>query len=315
MSLHETIARPRLTFAPPAAHHGLAKAPKKKKRGCKKHRKVGFHVTERQSQWKAKEPSPRVLRSASGTARSDSSQRFFGQSTNGGINLKFYFFTTLLILITLLIPIIPFLLFGDPLERWTSHFFEQEWLVSRPGLTGLLVIAALTSDILLPIPSSVVCTIAGRLLGTLGGTVVCWLGLNGSTCIGYFLGKRFGWPIARWLCSREALHSAEKKIQKWGVWPIVALRGFPVLAEASVLIAGVYRFPAKLFWPPVLVANLGIALAFVAIGEISAHYGWFSFALPISLGLPIAWLVMWLFIWKPQHAFPVTSERDADSSL
>ena len=218
-----------------------------------------------------------------------------------------------MILITLLIPIGPFLLFGDQLEDWTTRLFEQEWLASRPSLTGLLIIASLTSDILLPIPSSAICTLAGRLLGTVSGTVVCWLGLNGSTWIGYFLGSRFGWPVAHWLCSRESLHSAENKIQKWGVWPIVALRGFPVLAEASVLIAGVYRFPARLFWPPVLVANLGIALSFVAIGEISSHYGWFSLALPISLGLPIAWLVMWLFIWKPKNTALSNAESNHHS--
>ena len=230
-----------------------------------------------------------------------SDERFYTRSTSGSSTLKFYLVTATLIIITLLISIIPFILFGEQLESWATQFFNQEWLSERPVFAGLLVIGLLTSDILLPVPSSAVCTIAGRMFGILTASLICWIGLNFSTAIGYLAGSRFGWPVARRLCSTDSLLTAEKNIQKWGIWPIVILRGFPVLAEASILIAGIYRFPAKLFWLPVMVANLGVVLAYVALGGISAHYGWFSLAVPISLGIPVAWLVMWMLIWKPKN--------------
>ena len=215
--------------------------------------------------------------------------------------MKSYFATATLVIIALLTPIIPFLLLGEQLESWTNECFNQDWLTESPFFTGLLVIGLLGSDILLPIPSSMVCTAAGKFFGTFSGSLICWLGLNISTAIGYWTGSLFGWPAARRFCSPESLSAAEKNIQKWGIWPIILLRGFPVLAEASMLIAGIYRFPIKLLFAPVLCANLGVAIGFVALGEISSRYGWFSLAVPISLGIPVAWLVMWLLIWKPKH--------------
>ena len=71
------------------------------------------------------------------------------------------------------------------------------------------------------------------------------------------------------------------------------MRGLPVLAEASVLMAGIYRFPQRMFWPPILFANLGVVVAYVALGGISARNGWFPLAVSISLGIPVAFLVMW----------------------
>ena len=118
--------------------------------------------------------------------------------------MKFYLVTTTLVIITLSISIIPFLLWGEQLENGVQPFFEQDWLEKNPILAGLLVIGLLASDILLPIPSSVVCTFAGRMFGIPVGTFVCWAGLNLSTLVGYLAGYRFGWPLARRFCPEES---------------------------------------------------------------------------------------------------------------
>ncbi|MCH2182899.1 MAG: VTT domain-containing protein [Mariniblastus sp.] len=216
--------------------------------------------------------------------------------------MKFSLVTATLVIITLSISIIPFLLWGEQLEKGVQPFFEQDWLAKNPILAGLLVIGVLASDILLPIPSSVVCTFAGRIFGMLVGTLICWAGLNLSSAVGYLAGSRFGWPLARRFCREESLLTAERKFRSWGVWPLVLMRGLPVLAEASVLIAGIYRFPARLFWPPILFANLGVVMAYVALGGISAKNGWFPLAASISLGIPVAFLVMWHLAWKSRRS-------------
>ena len=224
--------------------------------------------------------------------------------------MKPYLTTTTVVIITLSLSIIPFLLWGEQLENGVRPFFEQDWLTKNPVLAGLLVIGLLGSDILLPIPSSVVCTFAGRLFGIVTGSFICWAGLNLSTLIGYLAGSKFGWRLARRFSRHDSLLIAEQKFQSWGVWPLVLMRGLPVLAEASVLIAGIYRFPPRLFWPPILFANLGVVVAYVALGGISAQNGWFPLAASISLGIPIAFLVMWHVAWKTKIVSHGSSDKN-----
>ena len=89
-----------------------------------------------------------------------------------------------------------------------------------------------------------------------------------------------------------------RQITEWGIWPLVVFRVFPILAEATVLLAGIYRMPWQLFWPAIAVSNLGIALAFVVLGSISSEFGWFSVALPLSMAIPVSLLLMWLTVWR-----------------
>ena len=61
----------------------------------------------------------------------------------------------LLICLVMLIPILPFLAFGESMELWTTQWFENQRSV--PILAGG-VILVLSGDIFLPIPSSMVST-------------------------------------------------------------------------------------------------------------------------------------------------------------
>ncbi len=195
--------------------------------------------------------------------------------------------------ILLAVPIIPFVFFGEQMEAQVNEWINAEFFQEHFWSTSGLVILLLTSDILLPIPSSGVCTLAGRAMGTIWGTLVCWIGLNLSVTIGYLLGRLLGWGFAQRIASLNDIRQAGDQIEAWGLWLLVVMRPLPVLAEASVLWTGLTGQSPRRWWLPVAIANLGIAVTWTAMGDIAGRFGWFSIAFPLSLALPVALGVWW----------------------
>jgi len=196
----------------------------------------------------------------------------------------------LMISFVLLIPLIPFLLFGDLLQQWiTVQFSVRD--------SALLIIALLSSDIFLPIPSSVVCTFGGGKLGVFQGTLVAWLGMNLGAILGFWLARSLGQSFALKFSEGKDLDRARQLTQQCGPSVLILCRGVPVLAEASVLLMGMQKLSWQRFLLPVLLSNLGLAIAYSMFGEIAEQHQWLPLALAVSIGLPVilAALVKWRF--------------------
>jgi len=183
--------------------------------------------------------------------------------------------------VILAIPIVPFLLFGEQMEaqlhQWREHPPEKHWV-------ALAVIGLLASDIFLPVPSSVVCAIAGNQLGTWLGTLVTWIGMNLGAILGFLLAKSCSPAAARWLSRETDLERAGAMAERFGP-PLLALaRGVPALAEATVLWMGLKGLSWRAFLPPVILSNLVLALVYCVIGD----YAGLAIALAASVAIPVA---------------------------
>ena len=193
----------------------------------------------------------------------------------------------LTVAIALLVPIIPFVIFGAWMESNIIAWLEGSFVSDQPLAVSAITTGLLAADILLPIPSSVVCTWTGRALGVVPGLLVNWIGLNLSCVVGYWLGRVFGKPIARRLANGSTIDRLQSVHNTTSTWALTICRAIPVLAEASVLLAGLQRLPSRQFYPPVVVANLGIAIAYSALGSFSTRHGWFPAAIAIACVLPL----------------------------
>ena len=198
----------------------------------------------------------------------------------------------LLLIITsvLLVLAIPVLFFSEhrqtQIESWvTGKGFGDSKMVAGFIITGLFSL-----DILLPIPSTAVCAVAGKIFGIVVGTGLCWLGLNLSALVGYSAAYFFGWPAVNRFSSEQQVLEIKTQFDRWGMWPLVAFRAFPVLAEASILMLGMYRYPAIRFWPPLILTNLVVAFIFVGMGK------WFSDRDQFILGIVLACVIPLLML-------------------
>lgn len=194
------------------------------------------------------------------------------------------FRTLPLMCVVLLIPVLPFLAFGGQLEDWLRGFADDP---PSPLVTSMWVIGLLATDILLPIPSSVISTLSGWQLGWFLGTLATWIGMNLGAVIGFALARRFGQPVALWFSKPEDLERMHGISDRFGPTVLVLTRAMPVFAEASVLIAGIHRLSWRKFTPAIVLSNLGIALAYSALGDYAERNQWLPLALAVAIAVPV----------------------------
>jgi uncharacterized membrane protein YdjX (TVP38/TMEM64 family) len=202
-----------------------------------------------------------------------------------------------LIAVVLAIPILPFLGFGDSLENRISSWLDGSL---PPAWAATLVVGLLASDILLPVPSSVVSTFAGKVLGFWGGTAASWCGMTMGAALAFGLVRRFGRPLAKRLAGEEELIRMDELADRYGVFLLALMRPIPVLAEASVLFMGVVRLGWRRFLLAICLSNLGIAAAYSALGDRVR----FSIALAASLAVPLLAALVARLVWRGSKTSP-----------
>src|SRR5690606_36112158 len=92
--------------------------------------------------------------------------------------------------------IVPFLLWGEALEEAVIPWIGA---ASHPAVAATLVALVMASDVLLPIPSSLVGVTAGALLGWPLGTVALAVGATLGCLVAYALGRLADEGLGRWV--------------------------------------------------------------------------------------------------------------------
>ena len=169
-----------------------------------------------------------------------------------------------IVALALLVPIVPFVLGGDRLESWAAAWVDHE---QSPWLLAGMTTALLASDILLPVPSSLVSTLAGTELGLVSAALASWIGLTAGGVAGFALARACGRPLVRRLSAPGDLAAIDRTGRQLGVWLLAATRPLPVLAEATVLLLGTSDMSWRTFLPVLAIGNLAVATAYSALGS------------------------------------------------
>jgi uncharacterized membrane protein YdjX (TVP38/TMEM64 family) len=196
------------------------------------------------------------------------------------------------VLVALLLAaiLVPFAMWEEPITRMAREVLDAQ----RNGATVAFGIAVLLFlDVLLPVPSSLVSTAAGARFGIAGGIAISWFGLTAGCVLAAALGRKLGRPFAAWLVGEPALLRAGETARQWGAGAIVVCRAVPVLAEASVLLAGVSAMPWRGFLARTSLANLGIAAIYAWVGQQAMESSAFLLAFGGAVGVPAIALGLW----------------------
>lgn len=178
--------------------------------------------------------------------------------------------------------LVPFFLFETQFNAFAAEMTRSDtatWLAST-SIFGLLAF-----DVFLPVPSSIVSTAAGVLLGFWRGAAIVWAGMMVACVMGYALGARAAGLAGRFV-GEAGLARAERLLTRYGDWTIVICRPVPVLAEASVIFAGLVGTPFTHFVALTALSNLGIAVGYAAFGAFSMSVDSFLVAFLGALIIP-----------------------------
>ncbi|WP_046220186.1 3-dehydroquinate synthase [Photobacterium halotolerans] len=201
---------------------------------------------------------------------------------------------------------ISFLLFEQDAMGWVSSAISQLSGSHGSGLflLFLFVVVILAFDIVLPVPSSVVAMFAVTALGPLPGAASVWLGLTLGCCVGYWLGDcSEKWMGTRWLSVKER-QKARQLADKMGGGALIMMRGVPVLAETSVIAAGMLGYPFAKFLLFTSLANGWLAGAFAYVSLYSAESDPFFLVVAGSVLIPV---IGWLLHRFWQRVTPVSA--------
>lgn len=173
----------------------------------------------------------------------------------------------LLVLVAAAIAVIlvPFLAVGAQVDSWAAGEIDE----SPAFWAGLVVFALLAGDVLLPVPSSLVAIAAGSALGALLGTLVVATAMTVGCALGFVLAGRLGSPFCLHVIGPAQFARTEDLIARFGVPVLVVCRPVPVLAEASVLVAGAARLPLREGLFATGPANVGIAAVYASLGSLA----------------------------------------------
>jgi 3-dehydroquinate synthase len=191
----------------------------------------------------------------------------------------------LVITLALAVPVIPFLAFGTRLEAWLDETVHG---TADPVTAALLVVGLLSTDVLLPIPSSVLSTLGGEVLGFGAGTAASFLGLTVGAVAGFGLARVAGRPLMMRLTSPEDVARIDRLSRRLGATVLIITRPIPMFAEAAVLFFGTTGLGWRRFLVPVALTNLVIAAAYSALGA----WVHLSVALAFSIAFPV--LATWI---------------------
>ncbi|RYD23915.1 MAG: DedA family protein [Verrucomicrobiaceae bacterium] len=175
---------------------------------------------------------------------------------------------------------------------WESHFsFEGSvrWLEEAGPWGWLAGILLLTSDLVLPVPGTVVVSALGYVYGILLGGTVATVGLMVAGLAGYGVGRLCGERVARrWLGDAD-FEKGMRLFQSGGGWIVALSRSLPILPEVISCTAGLVRMPFRRFILALACGSTPMGFLFAAIGNSGRDApGW---AIALSVVVPgFLWL-------------------------
>ena len=148
----------------------------------------------------------------------------------------------------------------DELQVWLTEMKQQPWLLA------LAIIAVLSVDSLLSIPTIATGIVAGYLLGPVAGGAATAVGVLSAGSICYWSARLTG---KSGFVKPETMDEIRGTIGDVGPVPLMISRAAPMLPEVLSVLAGAGNMPARRYYLYFGLGNVPVAFALAFAGSIS----------------------------------------------
>lgn len=168
--------------------------------------------------------------------------------------------------ITILI-LAAWVLWGEGLEARFTLQGTVAYLEGTGSYAWLVAWALLISDVILPVPGTVVMSALGWMYGPLLGGLLSVIGSVLSGLTAYGVCRLAGDRGARWLLGEKDQLRGRKWFEKGGVWLVCVSRSLPILPEVVACSAGLLRMPFRRFLLALICGSLPMGFVFAWVGS------------------------------------------------
>ncbi len=163
------------------------------------------------------------------------------------------------------------------------------WQTDMSIVVAAVSIALLTSDVILPIPSSLVLIGNGAVFGATLGSLISVAGLVTGAWLGYAIGA-LGGPAAQRIISERDRRWLSEFADRHGPWAVAATRAVPLASELMAVLSGATRMRPMVFAAVAVIGSVAVAapLALLGDGVLPGRS-----AIVITAAASVAGLVVW----------------------
>jgi len=183
---------------------------------------------------------------------------------------------------------------GGMEERFTLEG-SVAYLQNSGAHAWLVAWLLLISDVLLPVPGTVVMSALGYIYGTWLGGMLAAAGSMLAGLTAYGICRLMGERGARWILGEKDYRRGHDWFEGGGVWLVCLSRALPILPEVVACTAGLVGMSFQRFVIALACGSLPMGFVFAAIG--SAGHDQPGLAMALSLALPaVLWAVARLLL-------------------
>lgn len=153
---------------------------------------------------------------------------------------------------------------GKQFEAWANAL---ESTSKGKVMVAVAVVGLLLVDIVLPIPSSVVMAVSGRILGFGLGMTASFVGAMASAWVGYYACYYGGQRAFQWMIGDADIEKVRAWFEKYGVYAIVLSRSVPMLTEVLSCLAGLTKVSPRTFSLAAILGTLPVCFVYSFFGS------------------------------------------------
>lgn len=195
---------------------------------------------------------------------------------------------TVLVVVAFSAILIPFVVFGAAMDTAVPKWFSADL---APGTLAVLGIILLAVDVILPIPSSIVCLTLCWTLGPDWGGLCAFVGHIAAFVVGYALGRALPHERLRDYVGAPMWQSFQGRMTRRAWLWIGISRPLPVLAELTAVASGTFRVPLREALPAAVLSSAGVAASYAWVVAWGRQEG--DLALALAAGLGLSALYFW----------------------